>query len=159
VALVEYELSKIDVEFSKTVIDGLKQLVGEYERKIVAAPTQELTLTRLEQDVETNRQIYNLLLEQSKTATLSEALEHVKVESKYRIIKPASRPLYPVKPNKAKIGVVALLIGTMMGVGLAFLSEYMDSSLKTIEDVQEWLGIPVLGTIPKMVSGGNEWKK
>jgi capsular polysaccharide biosynthesis protein len=64
-----------------------------------------------------------------------------------------------VKPNKAKIGVVALLIGIMMGVGLAFFSEYMDSSLKTIEDVQECLGIPVLGTIPKMVSGGSRWKK
>lgn len=157
--LIEYELSRIDAESLKTIINRLRELIRKYEQKVVAAPTQELGLARLEQEVESNRQIYIMLLEQSKAANLSEALEYVKVETRYRIIEPPKKPLYPVKPEKVKIASVALIIGIIMGLGLAFLSEYMDHSLKTVEDVQEYIELPVLGTIPKIVSGGKKWKR
>lgn len=157
--LVKYEVSKLDAEALKGVINKLKELIRKYELKVVAAPTQELELARLEQEVESNRQIYNMLLEQSKAANLSKALEYVKVETRYRIIKPPKKPLYPVKPEKAKIAGMALLIGVMLGLGLAFLNEYMDHSLKTVEDVEDYLDLPVLGTIPKIVPGGKKWKK
>lgn len=157
--LVEYELNKIDAEFSKNVISKLRGLIRKYERKIVATPRQELELTRLEQEVESNRQIYEMLLEQSKGANLSKALEYVKIETRYRIIEPPKRPIHPAKPRKAMIGGVALLIGMIIGLGLAFLSEYMDHSLKVVEDVQEYLELPIVGTIPKIVSGGKRWKR
>jgi polysaccharide chain length determinant protein (PEP-CTERM system associated) len=157
--LVEYELSKIDADFLKNVINRLRALIGQYERKIVATPRQELELARLEQEVESNRQVYEMLLEQSKGANLSKALEYVKIETRYRIIEPPKRPRHPVKPRKAMIGGVALLIGVMLGLGLAFLSEYMDDSLKAVEDVQEYLELPILGTIPKISSGGTRWKR
>ncbi|KPJ49465.1 hypothetical protein AMJ40_05405 [candidate division TA06 bacterium DG_26] len=157
--LVDYEVSTLDLESLATIMGELRALIGRYEQGAIAAPTHELELGRLEREVESNRQIYNMLLEQSKAANLSEALEYVKVQSRYRVVEPATRPLYPVKPEKAKIGGMAVLIGIMMGVGLAFLSEYMDHSLKTVEDVQEYIELPVLGTIPKIVPGDKKWKK
>lgn len=54
----------------------------------------------------------------------------------------------PVKPNPIMNMAIALVIGLMTGVGLAFLLEYLDNTLKTEQDIEHHLGLPVLGTIP-----------
>ncbi|AGK95910.1 YveK family protein [Clostridium pasteurianum] len=54
----------------------------------------------------------------------------------------------PVKPNKKMNIAIAFFLGLMVSVGISFLLEYMDSTLKTSEDVKRYLDLPVLGTIP-----------
>ncbi|MDM5201151.1 Wzz/FepE/Etk N-terminal domain-containing protein [Fictibacillus enclensis] len=56
----------------------------------------------------------------------------------------------PIKPNPMMNMAIGLVIGLMLGVGLAFLLEYMDNTLKTEQDIEALLGLPVLGTIPKI---------
>lgn len=53
----------------------------------------------------------------------------------------------PVKPNKILNMAIALVVGLMTGVGLAFLLEYMDNTVKTEQDIEKLLDLPVLGTI------------
>jgi capsular polysaccharide biosynthesis protein len=53
----------------------------------------------------------------------------------------------PVKPNKMMNMAIALVVGLMTGVGLAFLLEYMDNTVKTEQDIEKLLDLPVLGTI------------
>src|SRR5664280_3629301 len=57
----------------------------------------------------------------------------------------------PVKPNKTLNIVLGVVIGLIMGVGLAFFIEYLDTSVKTIDDVERTLQAPVLGVIPQNV--------
>lgn len=54
----------------------------------------------------------------------------------------------PVKPNPTLNIAIAIVIGFMLGVGLAFLLEYLDNTIKTEYDIEKYLGLPVLGTIP-----------
>jgi len=54
----------------------------------------------------------------------------------------------PVKPNPTLNIAIAIVIGLMIGVGLAFLLEYFDNTIKTEHDIEKYLGLPVLGTIP-----------
>lgn len=56
----------------------------------------------------------------------------------------------PVKPNPTLNIAIALVIGLMVGIGLAFLLEYMDNTIKTEQDIEKHLGLPVLGTIATM---------
>ncbi|MFA8438388.1 YveK family protein [Pueribacillus sp. YX66] len=56
----------------------------------------------------------------------------------------------PVKPNPTLNIAIAIVIGLMVGVGLAFLLEYMDNTIKTEHDIEKHLGLPVLGTIARM---------
>jgi capsular polysaccharide biosynthesis protein len=56
----------------------------------------------------------------------------------------------PIKPNPALNTAIALVVGLMAGVGLAFLLEYLDNTVKTEQDIEKLLGLPVLGTITKM---------
>jgi len=68
------------------------------------------------------------------------------------IASPALVPANPVKPNKQLNVAVALVLGLMLAMGLAFLLEFMDSTIKTPDDVEKHLGLPVIGSIPASVA-------
>lgn len=62
-------------------------------------------------------------------------------------------PDKPVKPNKELNILIAVVVGLMASMGLVFLLEYMDNTIKTSGDVENVLGIPVLGVIPNYEAG------
>jgi capsular polysaccharide biosynthesis protein len=65
-----------------------------------------------------------------------------------RIWQPAMLPENPVSPNPVRNGIIALLLGGILGVGLAFLLEYVDDSWNSPEEVEEVTGVPTFGVIP-----------
>ena len=67
------------------------------------------------------------------------------------IYDPAEPSMKPVRPNIALNVALGILVGLVVGVGLAFFIEYLDTSVKTIDDVEQALGAPVLGVIPQNV--------
>lgn len=67
------------------------------------------------------------------------------------IMDPALAGVRPVKPNKPLNIALGIIIGLVVGVGLAFFIEYLDTSVKTIDDVERSLQSPVLGVIPQNV--------
>jgi capsular exopolysaccharide synthesis family protein len=68
------------------------------------------------------------------------------------IIDAASLGVRPVRPNKPLNIALGIIIGLVVGVGLAFFIEYLDTSVKTIDDVERTLQSPVLGVIPQNVA-------
>jgi len=73
------------------------------------------------------------------------------VTSLVQITDPAQPGTDPVKPNKPLNIALGLIFGLIMGVGLAFFIEYLDTSVKTIDDVERAFQAPVLGVIPQNV--------
>lgn len=67
------------------------------------------------------------------------------------IVDTARPGLRPVRPNKMLNISLGIVVGLIVGVGLAFFIEYLDTSVKTIDDVERTLGSPVLGVIPQNV--------
>jgi succinoglycan biosynthesis transport protein ExoP len=67
------------------------------------------------------------------------------------IIETATAGLRPVRPNKTLNIILGVIIGLVVGIGLAFFIEYLDTSVKTIDDVERLLQSPVLGVIPQNV--------
>jgi capsular polysaccharide biosynthesis protein len=65
-----------------------------------------------------------------------------------RIWQPATLPENPVSPNPERNGIIALLLGGLLGVGLAFLLEYVEDSWTSPEEVEEVSGVPTFGVIP-----------
>jgi len=55
---------------------------------------------------------------------------------------------HPIKPQPVLNMAIAFVVGLMAGVGLAFLLEYLDNTIKTEQDIEKILGLPVLGAIP-----------
>ena len=77
--------------------------------------------------------------------------EQIPKNSMVEIVDTARPGLRPVRPNKPLNIALGIVIGLVVGVGLAFFIEYLDTSVKTIDDVERSLGSPVLGVIPQNV--------
>ncbi len=73
----------------------------------------------------------------------------MKVEN-VNVIDPAIRPGSPVKPRPKLNMAIAGALGLMVSLGIVFVMEYLDNTIKTPEQVTELLALPVLGTIPRI---------
>jgi polysaccharide biosynthesis transport protein len=102
----------------------------------------------LKREVDTNRALYDGLLDRLKQAGVAAGLK----ESNIRIVDPAVPPKKPAKPRVALNLSLGLLVGLALGIGSAFLEEHFDNSLKTTEDVERIMQLPALAIIPSVES-------
>lgn len=86
-------------------------------------------------------------------AEFSKAVIEIKKVDSVSIVDTAVTPDKPVKPNKRLNVLIAFVVGLMASVGIVFLLEYLDNTVKTSDDIEKLLGIPVLGVIPNYEMG------
>ena len=141
-------LAAVDLRVAEAKRATIRGLIYQYRESVVTAPEDDLTLARLEAEVERNREIYNTLLEQSGAAELSKAVGELEIGRSFEILVSPSLPLTPVSPDRKKALCLGALVGLVLGIVAVFVAEYADRSLKSIEEAEEYLELPVLGTIP-----------
>jgi exopolysaccharide transport family protein len=105
----------------------------------------------LKRDLDSNRTLYEGLLEKLKEAGVTAGLR----SNNFRIIDAARVPTSPSEPNIPRNLLFALALGLISGVGLAFLIENMDNTVRTPEQAQALSGLPSLGMIPLGSKSGN----
>ncbi|MDE3136087.1 MAG: polysaccharide biosynthesis tyrosine autokinase [Acidobacteriota bacterium] len=98
----------------------------------------------LKREVETNKQLYQGLLEQLKQAGISSGLK----ASNIRVVDPAVPPARPDSPRIMLNLAFGFLLGLGGGVGLAFLQDHLDNTLKNQSDIETFLRVPALAVIP-----------
>ncbi len=98
----------------------------------------------LKRDVDTNRQLYEGLLQKMKEAGVSAGLK----SNNFRIVDSARPPLSPIEPNIPRNLMFAVVLGLASGIGLAFLLEGLDNTVRTTEQAQAISGLASLGMIP-----------
>jgi capsular exopolysaccharide synthesis family protein len=103
-------------------------------------------------DAEANKQLYDGLSQKLKEAGISAGLH----PSNIRVIDPAMVPSTPSRPNRARNILMAFLVGLVGGLGLAFLREYMDNTVKTPDDIERLAKLPSLAVVPSfgILDGG-----
>ena len=138
---------------------ALNAKIAEYDRKLQQLPQRQLELARLQRDRAAAEGTYSMLLQRLNESDLLRSSELQNVGKIAEILDPAIEPNKPIKPNKKKIAVLALAMGLMLGGGATFLLEYFDRSFHSVEEVASYLGIPVVATIPKLMTQHEEDKK
>lgn len=106
----------------------------------------------LQRDVDTNRELFNAVLTRLKDIALSSGSGG----SNVTVINSAEVPLAPVSPNKERELILALVVGLGGGIGLAFVLESIDNSLKNPEEAENYLHLPTLGLVPEFASLAGE---
>lgn len=122
----------------------LDQAIAKQTREFNAIAEKSIQYNILKREADTNKQLYDGLLQRLKEASVSAGLR----ASNVRVVDPAEVPQKPFKPRKLVNLALSLVLGLSLGVGLAFLQEHLDNTLKTPDDVQRFLRIPTLGVIP-----------
>jgi capsular exopolysaccharide synthesis family protein len=100
----------------------------------------------LEHDAESNKQLYDGLLQKLKEAGITAGLR----SSNIRVVDPALVPTSPSRPQKARNILLALLVGLVGGVGLAIFREYLDNTVKSPNDIEVLTGLPLLAVVPTL---------
>ena len=134
----------------------LRGLVSAYQARVEAATSREADLTELMRDYETLERSYTTLLAKKDDAQVSANLERRQIGEPFRILDPARLPEKPFSPKRPQLDIMGAALGLALGLGLTALLEYLDSSLKTEDDVVQALMLPVLALIPFMANGGDE---
>jgi succinoglycan biosynthesis transport protein ExoP len=113
-------------------------------------PELEAQQAQLQRELQVATDIRDRFRRQQESSTISQALLEDRSSSKYRKVEPAKLALAPVSPNRRKILMMGIILGLALGGAFVLLVELMDNSFKKIEDVEEALGLKVIGISPKV---------
>ena len=161
---IKAQIADLDAEFAKV---QLAAQLTEAEQQYLAAKEKEIQIARYYEDqrqeaIDLNEQIaqYTILQsdwEQTKRLCdiLGDRIKEINVTedvgalniSILEVARPADKPS---SPQKARIMAIALVLGLMLGGGLALLRDWMDQKLRSVEEISAVLGLPILGVVPSM---------
>ncbi|MBW2647472.1 MAG: GumC family protein [Deltaproteobacteria bacterium] len=125
---------------------SLLSTIRQYETEALTLNKKEMQYAILDREVETNKELHNLLLTKFKETNITENMNITNI----RLVKPAVTPEIPIKPKKKLNLILAAIMGLMTGIGFAFFLEYLDRTIKTPEQVAQYLDLPILAAIPKV---------
>ncbi len=144
------ELQETSLSALRAEENALRSTVNMLYTEVKTLPEKELTISKLQRAIENHKEVYSMLILKREEARVTEASD--RRLANVSVISPAALPRKPVKPQKGLLLFVGCLIGFIGGFGLAFVLEYMDHSLRTSEDVEHYLNLPVLASIPDVKS-------
>ncbi|WP_133511687.1 GumC family protein [Candidatus Thiosymbion oneisti] len=125
--------------------------ISEIKEEILALQDRSTDYQTLKREVDTNRGLYDGLLQRMKEVGVAAGVGTNNIS----VVDSAEIPRGPYKPNLKKNLAIALALGLFGGILLAFLSESMDDTMKSSEQVEKHAGVPVLGIVP-FVSAANQ---
>lgn len=140
---VSVEIARLNAERKR-----LEQAVKRYQKRVENTPKREQELMTLTRDYNITQENYQSLLDKKIEAEMAENLEQRQQGEQFKVLDPARFPERPFKPDVRKILMLSLMLGLGSGIGLAFLLEYTDKSFRDQDDVESFLEIPVLASIP-----------
>jgi len=118
----------------------------EYRQEAINLNEQLAQYTILQTDWEQTRKLCDILDDRIKEINVTEDVGALNI-SILEVARPADKPS---EPQKARIMAIALVLGLMLGGGLALLRDWMDQKLHSAEEISTVLGVPVLGIVPSM---------
>jgi capsular exopolysaccharide synthesis family protein len=156
--------AKLKGELAK-VVDSVKneyQAALNEERQLQSAldtqKAEALSMNRkgiefgvLQREVESNKQIYESLLQRTKETGISSELRATNV----RVVDPAEVPRWPISPNVQRDLMVSFAGSLALAVGLAFFFERIDNRIRTPQEMKAHLGLPFLGMVPALATEKN----
>jgi polysaccharide chain length determinant protein (PEP-CTERM system associated) len=149
--VIDHQLSVGQTEESR-----LKATIADYQNKLDAVPKRESELVELTRDYDTLKKTYDSLVTRREDSKLAANLERRQIGEQFRILDPASLPARPSNEiQRLAFSFAGAILGLALGLALAGLLEFRDSSFRREDDVARFLTLPVLALVPAMASDGD----
>ncbi len=141
---------KLKADYERALRDerSLKSSLDRAKAEAVQQNQAAIQFSILKQDVDTAKSLYTDFLQKTKQADLQLAEQH----NNLRVIEPAETPTSPVGPMRFRTILIGLLVSLIGGMGLAFFLEYLDNTVKSVEDIGRIAQLPTLAVIPSITT-------
>ncbi len=133
----EYKVAKAREETLLTNVNQIRREGQDLNEK-------EIQVLALQREVESNQQLYEAVVKRLKETGVAGGLETNNV----RVMEEASLPKAPVRPRRLWNLMLSVIAGLGVGIAVAFVIDYFDTTVKTPDDVERYLGLPVIGIVP-----------
>lgn len=138
---------------SRTVLEPVIEKLGldiSYEalsKMVTVSPVKDTQIINI--SVQDTNPLKAKDIANSIPEVFTKEVKRITKANSVEVIDKAVEPLSPIKPNKLMNVLIAFVLGIMIGLFVVFLIEYMDNKMKTPQDVEKHLDLPILGVIPK----------
>jgi len=146
--------TKLKIEYERALQDerSFKAALVATKGEAVRENQTSIQYNILKQDVETARSLYTDFLQKTNQAKAQVAEQH----NNLKVIERASIPKKPVGPKRALMIMLGFAVSLMGSVGLVFLLESLDNTIKNTEDVSRYVQLPALGVIPVFAAAATQ---
>ncbi len=142
----------VEAKASADEIKGLSTQIALYQRRLEMTPKREQELALITRDYETTRDMFRQLLAKRGEAGIAAELEQRQKGERFRVIDQARLPERPAGPNRMRLLIVGLVLALGAAGVAVVLAEQVDTSYRRAEEVRATAGVPVLSTIPRIVT-------
>ncbi len=157
----EYNLKQLgnDIVNIKANIREIEQATQVYQKRVEDTPKREQELQSIQRDYNNIRESYSSLLARRLEAELAVNMEKKQKGEQFRIIDYARLPQKPISPDVRKLFMFSIAIGLGIGGGIIFLLEFLNPAIRSEEQIETQLGLPILASIPSLSKPGDNTKK
>jgi polysaccharide biosynthesis transport protein len=165
---VEAAIKRLEDELQKEAAESIAMLKSQYEAALAhensmremyvqqRGTTDQNTRDQIEmaqytQRLETNKQYLNTLLQKQREVQIAQGDKgsEVRIENYSRV------PRSPVGPPRLRNVMIALVLSLVAGIGLAFLLDFLDDTVKSLDDIDRYIHLPALAMIPASRGGAS----
>jgi polysaccharide chain length determinant protein (PEP-CTERM system associated) len=148
------QLETIDRQIASNERDAqaLRQKLNTYQARVEAVPGRESELTDLNRDYSALQASYQSLLAKREDSQIAANLERRQAGEQFKVLDAARVPEKPLSPNRPLLCGGAVFLGLVLGIALGGAREFVDSSLRSEDDVLKGLELPVLALVPMVVT-------
>ncbi|HKQ06562.1 MAG TPA: polysaccharide biosynthesis tyrosine autokinase [Blastocatellia bacterium] len=143
---------KLKADYERAVRDekALSSALNQAKEEAIQLNQDTIQYNILKSNVETAKTLYTEFLQKTNQTDIQLAEQH----NNMRVVEPAEMPMSPVGPNRLRTIMIGLFFSLLAGIGLAFLLERLDNTIKTVEDVSWYMRLPALSVIPAISVNG-----
>ncbi len=162
-ALFQHEMNLRQLENEIANIQAnilqIKKAMQVYQKRVEDTPKREQELQSIQRDYNNIRDSYNSLLARRLEAELAVNMEKKQKGEQFRIIDYARLPEKPISPDVRKFFMFSLAIGLGIGGGIVFLLEFLNPAIRSEDQIETEIGLPILASIPPMPQPGDVFRK
>ena len=144
--------AEFDLAALKTEEKRLRGAIATYQSRVENTPKREQEFQQISRDYQATQELYQSMLKRLNDAQLSETMEQSQKGEQFRLVSPASPPSAPNQPKRSRLLLMALVVSLgLSGLAVA-ITEYLDSSFHTVDDLRQFTTLQVLTVIPRIVT-------
>lgn len=144
--------AQVELRALKAEAASINESIANYEQRVNAAPLREQQYQVLMRDYETTSDMYRSLLLRQKEAEIAETMERGEKGERFQILDHALPAGAPAAPDRPRLRVAGLVLAAVLAIGIVFLMEKLDGSYHSLSELQNDSEIPVIASIPEIVT-------